>query len=756
MATEVKPVLCHSSHERCGLLATIVDGKLTKLEGNPNAINNGGRVCERIKYIPEWHDHEKRINYPLKRVGPRGAGQWEQITWDQACTEIAEKLHEIVAEYGEESVVLQRGTGRTDEWYAALFFNLLGSPNVNVGACDICWCPTMTADAMIYGNFASPSAGPESEVMLTWGKNLMESGDFPETWQQLDALALGKAKLIVIDPRCIDFARKADLWLQLRPGTDGAMALGFLNVIITEELYDKEFVEKWCYGFDELVERVKDYTPEKVAQITWVHPEKIRAAARMWGKARPGACGWGLATDTIGRNATNANRLKGFLRAICGNMNVSGGCALVAPHYMRFRHTNDLGRPDLLPKSKRHTCGQDTFPIHTWASYELISEAQSRVYHRDYASVYNYNCSAPSAISYNAMITGKPQVIKASFIQAGNPFSMVADTKQTYQALKALELIVTHEYFMTPAAALSDYVLPGATWLERPLCFPYALWGCADVDWWGYRAVDPMYERRDNYGFWKAIAEKFFPEDIVKEYWHWKDKEEVALWIMEPLGYKTFDECVERPYLHPPVPKWHEDLDPETGQQYGFATPTGKVEIHSTIMEKLCGPESAVPDYEEPFESPVKTPELAKEYPLIMIAGSRFMPMYHSEYRQIEGFRARCRDPHFEIHFETAANLGIADGDWCWIETKRGKFLQRAKLSSGILPRAIAAQHGWWYPELPMEEPWLGGWFMSNTNMATDKAPENCDPYAGGFNIKQGLCKVYKASQYPFNTVFSS
>ena len=756
MATEVKPILCHSSHERCGLLATVVDGKLAKLEGNPQCPINQGRVCERIKYIPEWHDHEKRINFPLKRVGERGSGKWQRITWEQAATEIAEKLHAIIDEYGPSSVILQRGTGRTDEWYASLFFNLMGSPNVNVGACDICWCPTMTVDSMIYGQFAAPSAGPNTEVILTWGKNLMESGDFPETWQQLDCLALGKAKIIVVDPRCIDFVQRAELWLQLRPGTDGALAAGLLNVIVEEELYDKDFIEKWAHGFDKFKERIKEYTPEKVAQITWVKPEKIRAAARMWANARPGTCGWGLAVDTIGRNATDANRLKGFLRAICGNLNVPGGTSLVAPHYLKFRHTNDLCRPDLLPKSARHTCGQDTFPVHTWASYELISEAQKRVYHRDYTGVQNYNVSAPSAITYNAMITGQPQAIKASFIQAGNPFSMVSDTKQTYKALKCLDLIVTHEYFMTPAAALSDYVLPGATWLERPLCFPYTLWGAADIQLWGKRAVDPMYERKDNYGFWKAIAEKFFPEDIVKEYWHWKDKEEVAVWIMEPLGYKTFEECVERPYLHPGPERWHEDTDPETGQLYGFATRTGKVEFDCEILKQLCGEDAGIPDYEEPFESPVRTPELYKQYPLILIAGSRFMPYYHSEYRQVEGFRKRYRDPFFEINFQTAGELGIGDGDWCWIETQRGKCLERAKLSTGILPKAVALQHGWWYPELPMEEPWLGGWFMSNANMLTDKEPENCDPYAGGFNIKQGLCKVYKASQYPFNTVFGN
>lgn len=759
MATEIKRPLCHMSHSRCGLLATVEDGTITKLEGDPNCIVNQGRICERPREGGlEFHYHPDRVNYPMKRVGARGSGKWERISWDQANTEIAAKMKELIEEYGPETVVLERGTGRHEEWYQALFFNCLDSPHCATGPSDICYCPTSTTDSVTYGQFAGTFAGPKSRCFVYWGHNSAESGDYTDYWGTEELMRRGNPKLIVVDPRCTEYAAKADIWLQLRPGTDGAMAMGWLNVIIEEKLYDKEFVAKWCHGFDELTEAAREYTPEKVAEITWVPAYKIREAARMYAANSPSVFPWGLATDCLGRNATQANRAKALIRAITGSMNIEGGTYLVPPHTLKFRTSNDLGHPELLSqRAKDRQLGADRFKLHAWPGYELQSAAQKRVYKKDYAGLQNYGACTPSTVSFAAALTGKPYPAKCWFIQAGNPFSNVSNTKYMYEAMKQTELLVTHEYFNTPMAMMSDYVLPAADWLERPMHNPFVVWGpITDIDWWGERAVQPEHERRDNYTFWRGLAEKCFSKDVYEKYWPWENKEEAALYIMEPAGYKTFEECVEKPYIPPVVPEWHKDIDPETGSPYGFATPTGKVECSSTIIEKLYSPEYAVPYYEEPFESLVSTPDIAEEYPLILTAGSRFMPYYHSEHRQLKSFRERYRDPHFQIHPSTAAELGIGDGDWCWIETKRGRCVQRAKLDSGLDQRVIAAQHGWWFPELPAEEPWMGGWFMSNINMCTDMAPENCCELSGGYNMKLALCKVTKSAPAPFDTFIGS
>lgn len=241
---EYKRALCFASHANCGVRATVEDGKITKLEGDPECTVSQGRVCERMDFQLEWLDHPKRCNYPLKRVGARGSGKWERLTWDQACAEIGEKLRYLADEYGPESVIFSHGTGRTDEWYEGRFFNLYGSPNLAMGGSEICWCPTYTNESATYGQFAAAFTAAKTGCVVLWGHNPAQSGDFPEHWGYQDLFANDPdAKLIVVDPRCTEYAANADVWLRLRPGTDGAMAMGWMNVIINEELYDKEFVE---------------------------------------------------------------------------------------------------------------------------------------------------------------------------------------------------------------------------------------------------------------------------------------------------------------------------------------------------------------------------------------------------------------------------------------------------------------------------------------------------------------------------------
>ena len=752
---EYKRALCFASHANCGVLATVEDGKITKLEGDPDCAVSDGRVCERMDFQIEWLDHPKRCNYPLKRVGDRGSGKWERITWDQACKEIGEKMRYLADEYGPETVIFSHGTDRTDEWYEGRFFNLYGSPNLAMGGSEICWCPTYTNESATYGQFAAAFTAAKTGCVVLWGHNPAQSGDFPEHWGYQDLFANDpNVKLIVVDPRCTEYSPNADVWLRLRPGTDGAMAMGWMNVIINEDLYDHEFVDAWTYGFDKLKEAVQAYTPEKVAEICWVSADKIVEAARIFATCLPAYLPWGLATDAIGRNQAQANRAKACLKALIG-INKAGQTYLAPPNDTLPHATFEM--PEMLPKSQRDKqLGSDRFPFHSWPSYQMISDAQSRVFHHPYFLSQNATCAQNWCAVSEAIRTGKPYPVKGLIVQASNPFSNLSNTHDVYECIKKLELVVTHEYTMTPCAMLSDYVLPAAGWLERP-----QLWGVGGggpcitgVALTGEAAVPPMYERRDNYEFWRSLAEGVFDEETVQKYWSWQTTEEAYDAMLAPQGTSARD-AITNPVFNPSPEEWHKMSDPKTGELYGFGTPTGKVELYSTIIEKLFDESQALPYYEEPFESPVSTPEVAEDYPLIMTAGSRVMPYYHSEYRQVNGCRNRYPDPFFQIHPETAANLGIGDGMWCWIETQRGRCLQKAKLDAGMSPYTISAQHGWWYPELPEEEPWLGGWFMSNINMCTDNDPDNCCRLSGVYNIKLAMCNVHRADDVPFKTLFN-
>jgi anaerobic selenocysteine-containing dehydrogenase len=243
------------------------------------------------------------------------------------------------------------------------------------------------------------------------------------------------------------------------------------------------------------------------------------------------------------------------------------------------------------------------------------------------------------------------------------------------------------------------------------------------------------YEHWTDYEFCRGLGVRLGQE----EYWPWKNLEEVYDYQLKPLGV-TFESFMTKGgYDFPPNEyRKHEKI--------GFGTPTGKVELYSTILEKLGY--DPLPSYEESFENPVSTPELAKKYPLMLITGGRFKPMYHSEKRQVDSLRRKHPHPLVQIHPDTAARIGIGDGDWVWIETRRGRVRMECKCFDGLDPRVVHAEHGWWFPELPGEEPWLYGVWESNINVVIDDAPDVCTKRGGGWPLKTALCKIYKVKQY--------
>jgi len=314
------------------------------------------------------------------------------------------------------------------------------------------------------------------------------------------------------------------------------------------------------------------------------------------------------------------------------------------------------------------------------------------------------------------------------------------NTKTVYRALKSrnLELHVMLEHFMTPSALLADYVLPAASKLEKPVCSTFE--DFLPIFFCGERAIQPMGERRSDYDFFRGLAIRMG----FGEYFPWETEEELADYRLAPLGL-TFKEVATEKYVVRSSEPWsYETANPKTGKPTGFATPSGKLELSSNILEKLGY--DPLPYYEEPPESPIRTPEIAEAYPFILITGGRVKPLFHSENRQLGmGLREQHPAPLMDIHPDTAKTLGIADGDWAYIETARGVIRQRARLTTGIDPRVVNVEAQWWYPEQPAREPWLHGVWESNANVLTMDAPEVCDPVTGGWPLRALLCKVYKA-----------
>lgn len=740
MEKEVKRSFCEMCHSRCRVLVHSEDGQLVKIEEDHsyplvNAVLPRSTACQRLRAAKEEIYHPDRLNFPLKRVGKKGEGKWEQISWVQALDEIAERLKEIKGAYGAEALAATGGTGHTHEQFLTRFLNLFGSPNF-VGASSICSAPFVTTSLATFGWALrhriqlSLEKDALTKSVLIIGQNPKQS--YTRIWKGLcDAKAKG-IKIIVSDPRKTETTELADLWLQVRPGTDPALLLSMIDVVIQEGLYDKEFVERWCHGFDKLVERAREYPPERVAGITWLSAETIREAARMLAMNRPGVIigGMGLEHQQNGLEGIQAELILG---AILGNIDVEGGMYLPGPSKCITEREMELS--DMLPaEQKNKQLGTDRFKLIAWPANDLFEDKR----------VWGKKCGRQRTIilahapaMYRAILTKKPYPVKAVITQASNPMVTQANVKLVYEALKSLELYVVCDYWLTPSAELADYVLPIASWLERP----YLGTGLAydNITICGEQGlpakVPDKYERWTDYEFCRGLGVRLGQE----EYWPWNNLEEVYDYQLKPLGltFKEFMEQGGHRFL-PNEYKKHEKV--------GFATPTGKAELYSTILEKLGY--DPLPSYEESFENPISTPELAKEYPLMLITGGRFMPMYHSEKRQVDSLRMKHPYPLVQINPEKAAELDIENGSWVWIETLRGRIRMKCQYFDGIDLRVVHAEHGWWFPELPGEEPWLHGVWESNINVLTDDDLDVCNKRGGSWPLKTALCKIYKVKQY--------
>ncbi len=722
-SVQVKKSVCMGCHIHCKVEGHLTNGRLVRIEEDKafpkaEAIRPIVRACPRARAFPDYVYHPDRIRFPLKRIGERGDGRWKEISWEEALDEIAAKLDDIRRRWGAEAIATAVGTARTHDEYRMRFLNLLGSPN-NFGQGQICYGPGTMLSRAIYGwpDFY-PAIGRTTRCVVILGGNPGQAAR--GLWHALLGAQQAGAKLIVVDPRRTSVAERADIWLQLRPGTDCALYLGMINVIIEEGLYDKTFVHNWCYGFDKLAERVKSYDLEKVARITWVSAQKIREAAELYARMKPGVIIHTMGVEHLGVNSIEALHARYILTAITGNIDIKGGEEMRGVHPLLVPQYEIELNDSLPPEQRAKQIGADRYKLLSKDGGALISQyAKSKV-----GTTHTTFAHAPSV--FRAMLTGEPYPVRALLTVASNPLVTQPNTKLVYRAIKNLDLHVVQDFWMTPTAELADYVLPAATWLER-----YSIFNYDDTVEFVYAGepivparVEGKHDHRPDYDLWRGLGVRLGQE----EFWPWETLEEALSYRLKPLGFTSIADFIQRTggIMIPPK-------EEKKYEKVGFGTPTGKVELYSTILEKLGY--DPLPEYQEPAESPVSTPELAKEY-------------YHSEWRQVEATRRERPYPIVQVNPKTASDLGISEGDWVWIETPMGRIRQKCQLFDGILPQVVNAEHGWWYPELPGEEPWLHGVWESNINVAINDEPQYCSSVSGGWTLRALLCRVYKAKSY--------
>ena len=743
LGTQIKRCICTFCAGNCGVLVHVKDGKILKIDGNKDHPISRGFICERPRYAWRWLNHPEQLKYPLKRTGERGQNRWQRITWEQAMDEIAVKLGSLKAQYGPETLASTEGTVRGALfWMRSRFCNLFGNPHNAFHPGVTCALNRYSLGQAIAGwRVCDKAMTPKkasiekTNCLVIWGNSPTESIQRASAWM-LERRRAGPLKMVVVDPRSTKFAEMADFHLRLRPGTDTALALGWANVIISQGLYDREFVSKWTLGFDKLAKRVEEYPPEKVARITGLTVEQIVDSARLYATTRPAWIIGGLAPDQIGYNGTRTEQACAICQALTGNIDILGGSMQpgIGPKNEKGSFIRDsmLELRDKLPlEQRKKQLGADRFKLMTYPGYELTSVPYEKFYGVPAPAIHRMGASAP--LLWRAILSRQPYPITALISWESNPMLWAANTKLVHEALKSpnLEMYVVLEYWMTPSALMADYVLPAASWMER--AYIDTIEDFADFAVCGEKAIDPLGERREDLYFWRELGRRLGQE----EYWPWKNSEEMIADRVKPMGL-TYDEVIEMGALmNPPVEKKYEKFG-------GFATPSRKFELYSTILEKLGY--DPLPYYEEPAESPLRTPEVAREYPLILNTGGRFMPQHHSEFRHYGmGMREKYPDPWTEINTGDAQKLGIQDGEWVFIETRRGRIKQRARVTDRIPQGIVNCQASWWFPEMPAGEPSLHGVFESNANVLCLDEPDTLDPLTGGWQSRALLCKVYKA-----------
>lgn len=694
---EILKSVCRSCHGGCGVLFHVKDGELLKVQGDPANPLNKGRLCPIGANTRDIVYHPDRLKYPMRRRGARGSGEWDRISWDEALDEISEKLLAIRDEYGPEAIALGTGTGRHHIRWVSRFGNALGTPNWCEPGFAQCFHPRVNTCILTMGDYpvCDFTGDTPAECVMYWGHNPLNSGPDGETrFNARDSFAAAK-HVIVIDPRRTELADKADIWLQLRPGTDDALGLAMLNVLINEKLYDEEFVTRWTHGFAELSEHIQQYTPEWAEPITWVSADKIRAAARMFAAAKPGLLEWGCAIEHT-PNCIQTIRALSMIPVLTGNIEVPGGWVFGMHGMTKFPSLIEM----LTPEANAKRLGADRFKLLAGEGADLPA------------------AHIPTLLQ--AMREGNPYWVKAFLMFGSNALTTYANSKQVYESLMKLDFIVNADLFMTPTAELADIVLPAASWpeLDQIAGLPTI---AGNVILANQRSVR-VHECKADEEIFVELARRMKLDGCTEPV------RDVLTAQLKPLGM-TFEELAEVGFVNIPI-KYGKHLEG------GFKTPTGKIELYATRFEEMGY--APLPYYEEPPESPISTPEIAKDFPLVLTTGGRIPFFFNSEHRQMPRLRKGRREPLAEIHPETAAKFGIAEGDWMWIETLRGKMKQKAKLTDGIDPRVINAEHGWWFPEDPAPD---HGVWKSNVNILTNNQGPY-DPAMGTYQLRGLLCRV--------------
>ncbi len=712
-AIEWKKGICGVCPAGCWIEAGMQENKMVAIRADTT--HQLGMLCRRGRHAPEIIYSEHRLKYPMKRVGPKGHHEFERISWDEAYESITRKLNTIKKKSGPQAVSIYTGRGAFElslcNMYqpkgiavssASSVLFPFGSPNtMGVGAlCYVSFAmiaPDVTLGRMLINMYTDME---NAELLIVWGANPATDSP-PLDMHRLETAAKRGCDIIVIDPRHTETAKRTQAeWVPLRPGTDGALALSMIEVLIDEELYDEKFVDQWTLGFDELVTYTQHFRPEVAEKITGVSADKIRDLARRIARATGGApiMYTGLEYSNSGIQAIRAVLT---LFAISGHLDTPGGIGLaMRDQHFPINHSGNQENPDL-----QQAVARDKFPL--YSDYRGESHASGLV---------------------DAVLHGDPYPIHALIIHGASLLTSWPQTALWRETLSRLDFVVTIDRQLTADAAYADIVLPATTLFEINSYMVYGpIFRLRD------RLVEPVGEARNDYLIMAELAKRLGYGHLYPQ-----SEEEAIRVALKDSGYSLEDIQRNGGWVKLPTSmmeyKKYEKGKLRADGNPGFETSSGKFEIWSTKLEEY-GYEP-LPKYTEPVEGPQAAAELSRHFPLVFNSGARPDTDFRSQHHGIKGLNKDNPEPTVEINREDARIRGIDQGDLVEVRTLRGAVPFRARISTDIVRGAIEANMGGGTPVGPE------AWQEWNVNALTDLS--NYDEISGFPVYKALLCDVLK------------
>lgn len=711
---QVVTTICGICSAGCGVDVHLVDGKIDRL--SPISGHPQGIVCPRGAHAREIVYSPDRILYPQRRSERGGQDPFERITWDTAYDSIVDNLCRIASQYGPESICTYTGRGNfeyglneafapegTVESSANAVLFPFGSPNAT-GVGSLCYAAYgMIASRACFGEYMRNMREDidHADLILVWGANPTTDSS-PINLPRLMKARRRGARIVIIDHRRSETAQATRAeWLGIRPGTDGALALGMIHVLINEHLYEKTFVDRWMHGFAELRDYVAAFSPERVEQITRVPAERIRTLAREISEAK----GCSILTYTgleYSNSGVQAIRAVWTLQALAGHLDVPGGKLFAMPGRLQL---NRILTP--LPKDGPKAIGAGDYPIY----YEVRKEAHA--------------ASLPRAI-----LEGDPYPVRALIISGSSLLTSWPDQALWRRALDALDYLVIINRFPTADAHYADIILPATTMFEID---SYMIWdGFIQLR---QRVIEPVGEARNDYLIFAELAQRLGYGH------HWPQSEEGMIRKALANSGITLEVLRNHPEGLPfDVPdmsyrKYENGLLRADGRP-GFETPTGKFEVLSEWFRQYG--HEPLPAYTEPVEGPLAAPDLAERYPLVFNSGARTQFAFRSQHHNIPSLLAKQPWPLVHMHKDDAQRRGIEDGDPVYVVSPRGRVPFRARVTEDIVPGVVEVNMGGGGP--------VGSqaWQLGNVNELTDF--NNRDPISGFPVYKALLCDVIKAA----------